>query len=55
MDIGVDMDREYGSIDMDIDTEYGSISKLHNIHMDTDINMDMEYASMWSVETLYIP
>ena len=28
-------------------------STLSNIHMDTD--MDMEYGSTWSVETLYIP
>ena len=28
-------------------------STLHNINMDTD--MDMEYGSTWSVETLYIP
>ena len=28
-------------------------STLHNIHMDTD--MDMDYGSTWSVETLYIP
>ena len=55
MDIGMHMDREYGSIDMDIDTEYGSTSKLHNIHMDKDMDMDMEYASMWSMETLYLP
>ena len=55
MDIGMDMDREYGSIDMDIDTKYGSTSKLCNIHMDKDMDMDMEYGSTWSVETLYIP
>ena len=55
MDIGMDMDREYGSIDMDIDMEYGSTSKLCNIHMDKDMDMDMEYGSTWSVETLYIP
>ena len=30
-------------------------STLHNIHMDTGIDMDMEYGSTWSVETLYIP
>ena len=30
-------------------------STLHNIHMDTDMDMDTEYGSTWSVETLYIP
>ena len=30
-------------------------STLHNIHMDTDMHMDMEYGSTWSVETLYFP
>ena len=30
-------------------------STLINIHMDTDMDMDMEYGSTWSVETLYIP
>ena len=30
-------------------------STLHNIHMDTDMDMDMQYESTWSVETLYIP
>ena len=45
MDAGMDMDREYGSIDMDIDIEYGSTSKLGNIHMDKDMDMDMEYGS----------
>ena len=28
-------------------------STLYNINMDTD--MDMDYGSTWSVETLYIP
>ena len=55
MDIGMDMDREYGSIYMDIDTEYGSTSKLCNIHMNKDMDMDTEFGSMQSVETLYIP
>ena len=48
---------------MDTGTECGSTwirgiwqdSTLCNIHMDTDINMDMEYGSTWNVETLYIP
>ena len=30
-------------------------STLCNIHMDTDMDMDTEYGSTWSVETLYIP
>ena len=30
-------------------------STLCNIHMDTEMDMDMEYGSTWSVETLYIP
>ena len=30
-------------------------STLHNIHMDTDMDMHTEYGSTWSVETLYIP
>ena len=30
-------------------------STLCNIHMDTDMDMDMEYGSTWSVETCYIP
>ena len=30
-------------------------STLHNIHTDTNMDMDMEYGSTWSVETLYIP
>ena len=30
-------------------------STLCNIHMETDINMDMECESTWNVETLYIP
>ena len=35
-----------------------SVGTLHtscNIHMDTDMDMDTEYGSTWSVETLYIP
>ena len=28
---------------------------LGNIHMDTHMDMDTEYGSTWSVETLYIP
>ena len=30
-------------------------STLHNINMDKDMDMDAEYGSTWSVETLYIP
>ena len=30
-------------------------SILHNIYMDTDMDINMEYVSTWSVETLYIP
>ena len=51
MDIGMDIDREYGSIDVDIDTEYGSTSKLCNIHMDKDMDMDMVYGSTWTLHT----
>ena len=30
-------------------------STLCNIHMDTDMDMDMVCESTWSMETLYIP
>ena len=30
-------------------------STLRNIHMDTDMDMNAEHGSTWSVETLYIP
>ena len=30
-------------------------STLCNIHMDTEMDMDTEYGSTWSVEMLYIP
>ena len=30
-------------------------STVCNIYMDTDMDMDMQYGSTWSVETLYIP
>ena len=36
-------------------TEYGATPMLCKIHMDTDMDMDTEYGSTWSVETLYIP
>ena len=30
-------------------------STLCNIHMETNMDMNMEYGSTWSVEILYIP
>ena len=47
--IDPNMDMEYGSTDMDM--EYGSTSTLHNIHMDTDMDMDMKYGSTWTLHT----
>ena len=42
----MDMDKEDGSTDMDIDMEYRSTSKLCNMHMDKDMDVDTEYGSM---------
>ena len=44
---------------MDIDAECESTCSVVNstvciIHKDTDMDMNMEYGSTWSVETLYI-
>ena len=62
----MDMDTEYGSnphftisiwIQMGIwiwSMDLHGHSTLCNIHMDTNMDIDMEYGSTWSVETLYI-